>query len=52
VVKQDKDGNENLYGERVDPKRVLEQGAYAVPPEAKGFVEALENASPRQKAGS
>jgi lipid-binding SYLF domain-containing protein len=52
VVKQDKDGNENLYGERVDPKRVLEQGRYAVPPEAKGFVSVLENASPRQKAGS
>jgi lipid-binding SYLF domain-containing protein len=52
VVKQDKDGNENLYGERVDPKRVLEQGAYSVPQEAKGFVSVLENASPRQKAGS
>ena len=52
VVKQDKDGNENLYGERVDPKRVLEQGAYAVPKEASGFVSVLENASPRQKAGS
>lgn len=52
VVKQDKDGNENLYGERVDPKRVLEQGRYAVPPEAKGFVSVLENASPRHKASS
>jgi len=52
VVKQDKDGNENLYGERVDPKRVLEQGHYAVPPEAKGFVSVLENASPRHKASS
>jgi len=52
VVKQDKDGNENLYGERVDPKRVLEEGRYAVPAEAKGFVSVLENASPRQKAGS
>jgi len=52
VVHQDKDGNENLYGERVDPKRVLQEGAYAVPPEAKGFLSVLENASPRQKAGS
>ena len=51
VVKQDKDGNENLYGERVDPRRVLEQGAYAVPPEAKGFLSVLENASPRQRSG-
>jgi hypothetical protein len=30
---------------------VLEQGRYAVPPEAKGFVSVLENASPRQKTG-
>jgi SH3 domain-containing YSC84-like protein 1 len=52
VVKQDKDGNENLYGERVDPKRVLEQGRYAVPPEAKGFVSVLENASPGHKASN
>jgi SH3 domain-containing YSC84-like protein 1 len=51
VVKQDKDGNENLYGERVDPRRVLQQGAYAVPPQAKGLLGVLDNASPRQKTG-
>jgi lipid-binding SYLF domain-containing protein len=51
VVKQDQDGNENLYGERVDPKRVLVEGAYAVPPQAKGLLSVLENASPRQRAG-
>jgi SH3 domain-containing YSC84-like protein 1 len=51
VVHQDKDGNENLYGERVDPRRVLQEGAYAVPPEAKGFLSVLENASPRQRTG-
>lgn len=47
VVKQDKDGNENLYGERVDPKRLLQEGAYAVPRQALGFLSVLENASPR-----
>jgi lipid-binding SYLF domain-containing protein len=47
VVKQDKDGNQNLYGERVDPKRLLQQGAYAVPQPARGFLSVLENASPR-----
>jgi len=51
VVKQDKDGNENLYGERVDPKRVLKEGAYKPPPESRGFLSVLENASPRQKTG-
>ena len=49
VVKQDKDGNENLYGERVDPKRLLQEGAYAVPPQARGFLSVLENASPRRE---
>ena len=51
VVKQDQDGNRSLYGERVDPKRLLQEGAYAVPPQAKGFLSVLENASPRQKTG-
>jgi lipid-binding SYLF domain-containing protein len=46
VVKQDEDGNENLYGERVDPKRLLKQGAYAVPPQARGFLSVLEDATP------
>ncbi len=48
VVKQDKDGNLNLYGEPVDPKRLLQDGAYAVPPQAHGFLSVLENASPRR----
>jgi lipid-binding SYLF domain-containing protein len=47
VVKQDKDGNRNLYGERVDPKRLLQEGAYPPPAEAAGFLSVLENASPR-----
>jgi lipid-binding SYLF domain-containing protein len=48
VVKQDKDGNENLYGERVDAKRLLLQGAYPVPPGARGLVELLATSSPRR----
>ena len=47
VVKQDKDGNQNLYGERVDPKRLLLEGGSAVPQEARGLLSVLENASPR-----
>lgn len=47
VVKQDKDGNQNLYGEPVDPKRLLQQGAYPAPLAAGGFLSVLENASPR-----
>src|SRR3972149_6192743 len=38
VVKQDKDANENLYGERVDPRRVLHEAAYPVPSAARGLV--------------
>jgi lipid-binding SYLF domain-containing protein len=51
VVKQDKDGNENLYGGRVDPKRLLQDGAYPVPVAARGFVDLLAAHSPRQKTG-
>jgi lipid-binding SYLF domain-containing protein len=47
VVKQDKDGNQNLYGERVDPQRLLRDGAYDAPGQARGFLSVLENASPR-----
>jgi lipid-binding SYLF domain-containing protein len=46
AVKQDKDANQNLYGERVDPKRLLKDGAYAVPSAARGFVELLSTSSP------
>jgi lipid-binding SYLF domain-containing protein len=51
VVKQDKDGNENLYGEPVDPKRLLIEGRYPVAPAARGFVELLATSSPRRAAG-
>ena len=48
VVKQDEDGNENVYGERVDPKRLLLEGAYPVPAAARGLVELLATSSPRR----
>jgi lipid-binding SYLF domain-containing protein len=51
VVKQDKDGNEDLYGHQVDPKRLLVEGAYPTPPSARAFVELLETSSPRRVAG-
>jgi lipid-binding SYLF domain-containing protein len=47
VVKQDKDGNENVYGERVNPKKVLVTPAYPIPAEARGLVDLLERVSPR-----
>ena len=50
VVKQDKDANENVYGRQVDPKRLLVDGAYPVPAEARGLVGLLESSSPRHVA--
>jgi SH3 domain-containing YSC84-like protein 1 len=48
VVKQDQDGNENVYGQRVDAKRLLLEGAYPVPAAARGLVELLATSSPRR----
>ena len=48
VVKQDRDGNENVYGERVDAKRLLLEGAYPVPAAGRGLVELLATSSPRR----
>jgi SH3 domain-containing YSC84-like protein 1 len=48
VVKQDRDGNENVYGERVDAKRLLLEGAYPVPAAARGLVDLLATSSPRR----
>jgi len=46
VVKQDGDGNENVYGERVDAKRVLLEDAYPVPKSAAPLVDLLATSSP------
>jgi lipid-binding SYLF domain-containing protein len=48
VVKQDKEGNENVYGERVDPKRLLLEAGYPIPSAARGLVELLATSSPRR----
>ncbi len=51
VVKQDRDANENVYGEKVDPKKLLLEAAYPVPDAARGLVELLATSSPRRPPG-
>jgi lipid-binding SYLF domain-containing protein len=46
VIKRDDDTNEEVYGEKVEPRRVLHEGRYAVPPAARGFIDALNEYSP------
>ena len=48
VVKQDHDGNENVYGERVDATRLLLEGTHPVPAAGRGLVELLATSSPRR----
>ena len=45
VMKRDDDTNEEVYGERVKPRRVLLEGRYAIPPAARGFIDALNEYS-------
>jgi lipid-binding SYLF domain-containing protein len=47
IVSQDKDANLDLYGKRVTPKGLLLKPGQKIPPEAKGFVDALDKLSPR-----
>jgi lipid-binding SYLF domain-containing protein len=47
VVKQDHDGNERLYGRKVDPKDILFAGTVGVPAAARPLVNALQKFSPR-----
>lgn len=51
VVKQDKDANANIYGEPIDPKRLLLQATYPVPDAARELVGMLESASPHRSLG-
>ncbi len=51
VVKQDKDGNRNLYGEDVNPRELLLLWSQPLPPAARAFVNLLQELSPRQGAG-
>jgi lipid-binding SYLF domain-containing protein len=46
VIKRDEDTNEEIYGERVKPRRVLLENRYAIPPAARPFIEALNEYSP------
>jgi lipid-binding SYLF domain-containing protein len=50
VVKQDKDGNFNLYGEDVNPRELLLLWSQPMPPAARGFVDLLQDMSPRHAA--
>jgi lipid-binding SYLF domain-containing protein len=47
VVKQDDDGNERLYGRKVDPKDILISGSVGVPAAARPLTAALRKFSPR-----
>jgi lipid-binding SYLF domain-containing protein len=47
VVKQDSDGNERLYGRKVDPKDILISGSLGVPAAARPLTAALQKFSPR-----
>lgn len=46
LVKQDNDGNERLYGQKVDAKDILFKGAVGVPAPARPLVAALTKFSP------
>jgi len=48
VVKQDKNANEKIYGESIDPEELLLRAGYRVPPTALGLVELLRGVSPRK----
>ena len=48
VVKQDKDANRKVYGEPVDPERLLLRAGYRVPEHARELVDLLRGASPRK----
>jgi lipid-binding SYLF domain-containing protein len=46
VVKQDEDANEHVYGQSVDARKLLVDGAYDPPPYARGLAAVLRGASP------
>jgi lipid-binding SYLF domain-containing protein len=48
VVKQDEKANSKVYGEPVDPERLLLRAGYRVPEPARGLVGLLRGASPRK----
>lgn len=48
VIKQDKDGNERVYGDAVSPKALLFTPGQAIPPAGKALVDALREISPEK----
>jgi lipid-binding SYLF domain-containing protein len=48
VIKQDKDANERVYGDKVSPKDLLFTPGQAIPPAGKGLVDALREVSPEK----
>lgn len=48
VLKPDKEGNENVYGHKVEPKAILLEGKEPVPAPAKPLVDALGKHSPKR----
>ena len=48
VLKQDEDGNERLYGEAVNPKRLLMEASRPIPKVARPLVDYLGEVSPRR----
>ncbi|HXB54188.1 MAG TPA: lipid-binding SYLF domain-containing protein [Vicinamibacteria bacterium] len=48
VIKQDKDGNERVYGDAVSPKALLFTPGQAIPPAGKALVDALRGISPEK----
>ncbi len=50
VLTQDKDADEEIYGESVAPRQLLLEHDYVIPPAARDLVRALEDASPRNSS--
>jgi lipid-binding SYLF domain-containing protein len=48
VIKQDKDGNERVYGDKVSPKDLLFTPGQAIRPAGKGLLDALREISPEK----
>jgi lipid-binding SYLF domain-containing protein len=49
VLHQDEDANERLYGGPISPRRLLLEGEWRTPPEARPLVRVLEEVSPHHQ---
>ena len=45
-IRQDRDGNQNLYGKVIGAKELLMEGKEPIPPDAKPFIDVLSKFSP------